>query len=303
MKIAFIGVGQMGYHLAASVLRAGHELTVCDLDRQAAEGLLARGATWAETPASAAAEAAVVITCLPSPGSVAEVVDGEHGILRSLRPGGVWIDMSTNERHVLEALAAAVAEHGSSTLEAPVSGNLPGAAKGEILVMVGGDEAVFEAQRPVLEAIGNPVFYVGGLGKATVIKLITNMLAFVHLVACGEALMLAKQGGIDLAQAYEVIRASSGNSVIHETNGQLILNGSYNIGFTLELALKDFGFIDALGQELGVPLDLASVTRQTFLRAKSEYGGDAWMTKVVKLLEDAVGTDLRADGFPAVLGG
>ena len=303
MKIAFIGVGQLGYHLAGSLLRAGHELTVCDLDRQAAEGLLARGATWAETPAAAAAEVAVVVTCLPSPRAVVEVVNGEHGILRSFQPGGVWIDMSTNDRSELKALAATAAAAGIATLEAPVSGNIPGAAAGEIVVMVGGDEAVFEANRSVLEAIGNPVFYVGELGKATVIKLITNMLAFVHLVACGEALMLAKKGGIDLAQAYEIIRVSSGNSVIHETNGQLILNGSYNIGFTLELALKDFGFVDALSQELGVPLDLASVTRQTFLRAKSEYGGDAWMTKVVKLLEDAVGTDLRAPGFPEVLGG
>lgn len=303
MKIAFIGVGQLGSRLAGSLIGNGYEVTVCDLDRRAAEGLLARGATWAETPEAAAAEVVVVVTCLPSPRAVAEVVAGEHGILRSFLPGGVWIDMSTNDRTELEALAAIAAAQGIATLEAPVSGNMPGAAAGEILVMVGGDEAVFEAQRPVLEAIGKPVYYVGELGQATVIKLITNMLAFIHLVACGEALMLAKKGGIDLAQAYEIIRASSGNSVIHETNGQLILNGSYNIGFTLELALKDFGLIDALGQELGVPLDLASVTRQTFLRARSEYGGDAWMTKVVKLLEDAVGTDLRADGFPEVLGG
>jgi 3-hydroxyisobutyrate dehydrogenase len=149
--------------------------------------------------------------------------------------------------------------------------------------------------------MGGKIFHVGGLGKASVIKVITNMLAFIHLVADGEALMLAKKGGLDLAQAWEVIKASSGTSFVHETEGQLILNGSYNVNFTMDLACKDLGFALGFGRDFGVPLDLASMTHQTFIRARSAYGGGAWSPRVVKLLEDAVGTDLRAPGFPAEL--
>jgi 3-hydroxyisobutyrate dehydrogenase len=127
------------------------------------------------------------------------------------------------------------------------------------------------------------------------------MLAFIHLVAAGEALMLAKRGGLDLAQAFHAIKASSGNSFVHETESQLILNGSYNINFTMDLALKDLGFATAFGREFGVPLDLASQTLKTFERASAAYGGAAWSTMVVKLLEDALKTDLRAAGFPAEL--
>jgi 3-hydroxyisobutyrate dehydrogenase len=141
----------------------------------------------------------------------------------------------------------------------------------------------------------------GPLGSAAVIKVITNMLAFIHLVAAGEALMLAKRGGLDLAKSFEAIKQSSGNSFVHETESQVILNGSYNIGFTMELALKDLGFATQFGKEFGVPLDLASMTEQTFIRATQQYGRDAWSSQVVKLLEDALSTDLRAPGFPEVL--
>ena len=151
----------------------------------------------------------------------------------------------------------------------------------------------------MFEAIGGRVFHVGALGSASVIKVITNMLAFIHLVAAGEALMLAQRGGLDLAQSFEVIKASSGTSFVHETESQVILNGSYDIGFTLDLACKDLGFAHDLGDELGVPLELATLVEQTFIRAREAYGGDAWSPMVVKLLEDAVGTDLRAPGFPS----
>ena len=151
--------------------------------------------------------------------------------------------------------------------------------------------------------MGNPVLYMGQLGNAAIIKVITNMLAFIHLVAAGEALMLAKRGGLDLAQSFEAIKASSGNSFVHETESQVILNGSYNINFTMDLACKDLGFAMQMGRDFGVPLDLAGLTEQTFIRARSQYGGSAWSSQVVKLLEDALGTDLRAPGFPAVLEG
>lgn len=302
-KLGFIGLGNLGYHLANSLLKAGFELTVHDLHRESAAGLLAGGARWADSARAVAEASDSVLTCLPSPAAVRGVVGGEQGVLAGLRPGGAWIDMSTNDRHEIERLAAQAAERGIACLEAPVTGGVHKAAAGDITVLVGGDQAVFEAHRAAFAAMGSPVLYMGPLGSASVIKVITNMLAFIHLVAAGEALMLAKRGGLDLAQSFEAIKASSGNSFVHETESQLILNGSYNIAFTMDLACKDLGFAAQLGREFGVPLELAGLTEQTFIRARSQYGGGAWSTQVVKLLEDALGTDLRAPGFPAVLTG
>ena len=298
-RLGFIGLGNLGRPLAANLLAAGFPLTVHDRNTDAARQLLADGAAWADSPAAVARVSDTVLTCLPSPGAVSDVVEGEDSVLDGLAPGGTWIDSSTNDRHELERLAARAAAQGVECLEAPVTGGVHLAATGQITVIVGGAPAVFAAHLPVFEAIGGRVFHVGPLGSASVIKVITNMLAFVHLVAAGEALMLARRGGLDLAQAFEVIKASSGTSFVHETESQVILNGSYDIGFTLDLACKDLGFAHDLGDELGVPLELATLVEQTFIRAREEYGGDAWSPMVVKLLEDIVGTDLRAPGFPS----
>jgi 3-hydroxyisobutyrate dehydrogenase len=303
VNVGFVGLGNLGRELAASVLRAGFPLTVCDLDASAVATLVAAGASPAATPRAAAEASDCVITCLPSPAVVDEVVAGAGGVLEGLRPGGTWIDMSTNDPHELERLAAIAAARGIATLACPVTGGVHKAAAGEVTVIAGGDAAVFAAHRDLLEAMGAPVIHVGPLGTASVIKLITNMLAFVHLVALGEALMLAKQGGVPLATAYDVIRASSGNSFVHETESQVILNGSYEIGFTLDLALKDLGFALDMGREFEVPLELAALVEETFTRAREQYGGEAQSSQVVKLLEDALGVDLRAHGFPARLEG
>jgi 3-hydroxyisobutyrate dehydrogenase len=301
--IGFIGIGNLGVHLAGSLLRARFPLTVHDLNRAAAEGLLAAGARWAESPKALAAQVDTVVTCLPSPKAVTAVVAGANGILEGMRAGGAWIDMSTNDFHELQRLAGLAQAKGIACLEAPVTGGVHKAASGEITVIVAGERAVYDAHLSAFEAMGGRVFYMGALGQASVIKVITNMLAFIHLVAAGEALMLAKRGGVDLAQAFEVIRASSGNSFVHETESQVILNGSYNIGFTMDLACKDLHFAHELGREFGVPLELAGLVEQTFIRARSQYGGGAWSSQVVKLLEDALNTDLRAPGFPSTLTG
>jgi len=301
MKYAFIGLGHLGRHLAMSLRRAGFELAVTDLDRRAAEPLIAAGARWASTPKEAAAGADAVITCLPSPAASRAVVAGPDGVVEGLAPDGTWIEMSTNDREEILRLADFARERGIETLEAPVTGGVHKAADGEITVLVGGDETIFRRHRPAFEAMGGKVLHMGALGQASIIKVITNMLAFIHLVACGEALMLAKRGGLDLGKAYEAIRASSGNSFVHETEGQLILNGSYDIGFTMALANKDLGFALAFGQAFDVPLALAGLTQEIFQQATEQYGEHAWSTQVVKLLEDELGTDLRAPGFPAQL--
>ena len=301
MNVAFVGLGSLGRHLATRLIRAGHDLVVHDRDAAAQAAVAAEGARVAASPRAAAAGAACAITCLPSPAAVAAVVEGPDGLFEALAPGACWIDHSTNDLHELQRLALLAGERGISTLEAPVTGGVHLAASGEITVIVGGDRAVFAAHRELFEAIGNEIFHVGALGAASVIKVITNMLAFVHLVADAEALMLARRAGLDLAQAFAVIKASSGNSFVHETEGQLILNGSYDVGFSNDLALKDLGLVLALGREHGVPLELAALVEQTFVRARAQYGGAAQSTQVAKLLEDALGTDLRAPGFPARL--
>jgi 3-hydroxyisobutyrate dehydrogenase len=299
--VGYIGLGHLGVHLASSLLRSGYALTVHDLDQGAATGLISAGARWADSARDVAESCDVVFTCLPSPAAVTAVVAGPDGLLAAMRRGATWIDNSTTDRGTVTSLAVLAATHGVRMLEAPVTGGVHKAAAGEITVLVGGDEPLFEEHRSLLEAIGAPVLYQGQLGTAAVIKVITNMLAFVHLVAVGEALMLAKQGGLDLTRAYTAILNSSGNSFVHETESQVILNGSYNIGFTMDLACKDLGFATQFGREFGVPLDLAGLVEQTFIRARSQYGGGAWSSQVVKLLEDSLGAELRAPGFPGVL--
>jgi 3-hydroxyisobutyrate dehydrogenase len=301
VRYGFIGLGNLGRHLAASLLRAGFDLTVHDLNRDAARDLIQRGARWANSPKELAAAVDSVITCLPSPSASSTVMTSDNGVLAGLSSGGTWIEMSTTDQNEIARISKLAAERGIATLEAPVTGGVHRAAAGEITVLVGGDRAVYEAHRAALQAMGGAIFYMGELGKACVIKVITNMLAFIHLVAAGEALMLAKRGGLDLAQAFAAIKASSGTSFVHETESQLVLNGSYNIGFTMDLACKDLGFAYLFGRELGVPLELAGLTEQIFRRAREQYGGNAQSTQVVKLLEDALHTDLRAPGFPAEL--
>ena len=301
MQYGFIGLGHLGRNLAGSLLRAGFAVTVTDLDPKSAEALLAKGAKWAPDAQAVAENVDAVITCLPSPAVSKRVLAGPRGILAGLKSGGTWIEMSTNSSAEIEEMAALAVAKGVHMLEAPVTGGVHLAAQGKITVIIGGEAAIFEQHKAAFEAMGGKIFHVGPLGKAAVIKVITNMLAFINLVSVGEALMLAKKGGLDLAQAYHVIAASSGTSFVHETEGQVILNGSYNINFTMDLACKDLGFALGFGRDFGVPLDLASITQQTFIRARAAYGGDAWSSQVVKLLEDTLQTDLRAPGFPAEL--
>ena len=298
MHYGYIGLGNLGGHLAHSLVKKGYKVTVFDLDRSLADRHIKDGAQWASSPAELAARVDAVFTCLPSP-VVSEKVLAE--ILTTLKPGSSWIENSTNGRDEMQRLAAMAAKKGVKVLEAPVTGGVHLAARGEITVLVGGEKDLFELHKPALETIGKKIFHMGPIGSAAVIKVITNMLAFIHLVADAEALMLAKRGGLDLAQAWHAITASSGTSFVHETEGQLILNGSYDIAFTMDLALKDLGFAMNFGKEFGVPLDLASMTQQTFMKGKAAYGGAAQSTQIAKLLEDLLHTDLRAPGFPARL--
>ncbi len=298
MHYGYVGLGNLGGHLAMSLLRAGFAVTVHDRDPAQASALIAAGAAWADSAADVARAADHVATCLPSP-AVSQAVLAE--MLPALRPGASWIENSTLGRDDILRLAAEAGQAGVRVLECPVTGGVHLAARGQITVLAAGDRDLFDLHQPALAAMGNRLFHMGPLGSAAIIKVITNMLAFIHLKATSEALMLARRGGLDLAQAWEAIRASSGNSFVHETEGALILNGSYDIAFSIDLALKDLGFALQFGRDFGVPLDLAAATEQTYVAARAAYGGAAQSPMIAKLLEDLLATDLRAPGFPARL--
>jgi 3-hydroxyisobutyrate dehydrogenase len=299
MRYGFIGLGNLGRHLAVNLARGGFEVRVYDLHRSAADAALAAGAHWVNSIPELAESIDCLITCLPSPPATAVVLEAA---LPAMRPGSSWIEMSTNDFAEVEALAARAQKLGISTLACPVTGGVHKAETGDITILVGGSKNVFADHEPALKAMGGRIIYLGGIEAAAVTKVVTNMLAFIHLIAAGEALMLCAKGGVDLRAAFEAIAASSGNSFVHETESQVILNGSYDIGFTMDLACKDAGFALEFGRRFGVPLRLATVMEQIFVEGRAKYGGDAWSSMIVKLLEDAVGTSLRAPGFPSRLG-
>jgi 3-hydroxyisobutyrate dehydrogenase len=298
MHYGYIGLGNLGAACAGCLLGAGFRVTVYDLDPALAAPLVARGAVLASSAAALAGAVDHVITCLPSP-AVSERVLGS--ILPAMKAGTSWVEMSTLGRDEVLRLAALAKEAGVRMMELPVTGGVHLAHQGKITMLAGGERDLFDLHHGAMQAMGDRIFHIGPLGSAAIIKVITNMLAFIHLKATSEALMLAKRGGLDLAQAWHAIRASSGNSFVHETEGALILNGSYDVAFNIDLALKDLGFALGFGREFGVPLDLAGVTNQTYVAAKAAYGGEAQSPMIAKLLEDLLGTDLRADGFPARL--
>lgn len=298
MHYGYIGLGNLGANCAACLIKAGFAVTVYDLNPKLAERLVAMGATLAPSAEALAASVDHVITCLPSPAVSERVL---RSILPLMQPGATWVEMSTLGRDEVLKLAAVAAEAGVAMMELPVTGGVHLAAQGKITMLAGGARDLFDLHHDAMAAMGDRIFHMGPLGSACIIKVITNMLAFIHLKATSEALMLAKRGGLDLAQAHAAIAASSGNSFVHETEGALILNGSYDVAFNIDLALKDLGFALGFGREFGVPLDLASMTNQTYVAAKAAFGGAAQSPMIAKLLEDLLHTDLRADGFPARL--
>jgi 3-hydroxyisobutyrate dehydrogenase len=298
MKIGFIGLGNVGAKLAGSLLRNGYDLIIRDLHRQAAEPLLARGAQWADSPRALARAAELIITCLPSPAAVSQVMEGEQGVIAGLASEKIWLEMSTTDEAEVRRLAELVQAAGAAALEAPVSGGCHRAATGNISIFVGGDRPAFEKVLPVLSVMGRRILHTGPLGSASVLKVVTNYLCSVHLVALGEALMTAKRAGLDLNTAFEGIRISSGNSFVHETESQVILNGSYNINFTMDLVVKDMSLFDGLARRLQVPLELSPMVLDIFRDGQARYGERAWSSMIVKRLEDACGTELRASGFP-----
>ena len=300
-NIGFIGLGSLGEGLCNSLVKAGYPVTVTDLNKDLSKRLLAAGATWADSAAEACKKADVVITVLPSPAVSRAVVEGPGGVFENLKSGGTWIEMSTTDMDDLLRLAEVAKSKGIRVLECPVTGGVHLANSGEITVLVGGEEATFKDMEEILGAIGGEIIYMGKMGNASVVKVVTNMLAFIHLIAAGEAMMLPAKFGVDPDATYRAIRASSGNSFVHETESKLVLSGSYNVKFTMDLACKDLGLVNGIAEKLGVPLELGSMAQQIFRRARGLMGGQAQSPEVVRMIEKACDLELRAPGYPTEL--
>lgn len=301
MNYGFVGLGNLGAKLAANLLRGGVLVKVFDLNQEAVEKAKALGAQAAPSVAAAAADVDGLITCLPSPAASEAVVLGPDGAFVHMKPGATWIEMSTLGVDDIKRLAAKAAERGLKTLETPLTGGVHRAVTGDMTILAGGDEDTLNAHRPALDVMSRQIVYMGPIGSASLIKVISNMLCLIDLVAAGEALSLAKAGGLDLGKAYEAITASSGSSREFEDWAPVILNGSLNTGFTLDLGLKDLGFVSNLGRSHNVPLKLSGLVEQLFIEARAKHGGSAWTPHVVKMMEDATGLELRAEGFADVI--
>jgi 3-hydroxyisobutyrate dehydrogenase len=301
MKIGFIGLGNVGGKLAGSLLRNKFDLTVRDLDKDLINNFKGLGAKIANSAKELAEQVDLIITCLPSPQICAEVMEGENGVLEGISENKIWLEMSTTDEAEIKRIGQKIIEKNAIPLDGPVSGGCHRAATGNIAIFVGGDRNAFDKILPALTVMGRKVLHTGELGSATILKVITNYLASVHLVALGEAWTVAKKSNLDLAKAYKGIAVSSGNSFVHETESQVILNGSYNINFTMDLVLKDTGLFNDLAKKLNSGLEISPKIVDIFKDGQKKYGSRAWSSMIVKRMEDANNIEFRAPGFPSEL--
>jgi len=299
MKIGFIGLGNVGGKLAGSVLRNGFDLTVRDLDRAAAAPFLEKGAKWGESPKAMAEACDVIITCLPSPAASAAVMEADDGIIAGLDAGKIWAEMSTTDEAEVKRLGALVQSAGADAIDCPVSGGCHRAATGNIAIFAGCERATFDKALPVLKAMGRRILHAGNLGSASVLKVMTNYLATANLVTLCEALVTSKAAGMDLNTTYEAIRISSGNSFVHETESQVILNGSRDINFTMDLVIKDVSIFAEIAKRAGLSLEVAPLLVEIFEDGQARYGAREWSPNIIRRLEDASGLSIEAPGFPA----
>jgi len=298
LKVGFIGLGNVGGKLAGSLLRNGVDLTVRDLNAEIAQPFLDAGAKWADSPREMAQKVDVLITCLPSPAASAAVMEAEDGALAGLGAGKIWAEMSTTDKAEILRLGAKVKAVGAEPVDCPVSGGCHRAATGNIAIFAGCERSTFETMLPLLTIMGRRILHTGELGTASVLKVVTNYLATANLLSVCEALVTSKLAGMDLNTAYEAIRISSGNSFVHETEGQVILNGSRDISFTMDLVCKDIGLFNEVARRAGVELELGSMFQRIFEEGQATYGPRELSPNIIRRLEDKLGIKVLAPGFP-----
>ena len=299
MKIGFIGLGNVGGKLSGSLLRNGHAVAVHDLDPTLVQTAINKGASDGKSPANLMRTCDAVITCLPSPAASAAVMEGADGMLAEITAGKIWMEMSTTDEAEVKRLGAKVIAAGGLAVDCPVSGGCHRADTGNISIFAGCDRATFDTILPLLTTMGRRVLHTGDLGSASILKVLTNYLATANLVTCAEALVVAKAAGMDLGTAYEAMAISSGTSFVHETESQVILNGSRDISFTMDLVLKDIGLFQTIADRAGVPLEISPMLVDIFKDGIARFGERELSPNIIRRLEEATGLDIRADGFPA----
>ena len=299
MKIGFIGLGNVGGKLAGSLIRNGFDVTVRDLDKSVAEPFLQKGASWADSPKAMAESCDMIITCLPSPAACAAVMEAEDGILAGLSAGKIWAEMSTTDETEVKRLGALVEAKGASAVDCPVSGGCHRAATGNISIFAGCKRDVFDQICPVLTTLGRRVLHTGELGTASILKVATNYLATANLITVSEALATMKKAGMDLNTTYEAFRISSGTSFVHETEGQVILNGSRDINFTMDLVLKDISLFQDIADRSGITLEISPLMISIFKDGIARYGEREFSPNIIRRLEDDNDVSVLASGFPA----
>jgi 3-hydroxyisobutyrate dehydrogenase len=298
MKIGFIGLGNVGGKLAGSLIRNGHDVIVRDLDEALTSEFVARGAAAATAPRAIGETCDVIITCLPSPAASAAVAEGGDGFLAVMRPGQVWMEMSTTDHAEVIRLGKLVSARGALFMECPVSGGCHRADTGNISIFAGGPREGFDKVFPLLKSMGRRILHTGDLGTASQLKVMTNYLCTVHLVALAEALTTCKAIGLDMNTTYEAIRISSGNSFVHETESQVILNGSRDINFTMDLVSKDIGLFDRIAQDAGVPVEVSPLIVRLFKEAEAQYGAREFSPNIIRRFEEPLGLKVLGNGFP-----
>ena len=296
--VGFVGLGNVGSKIANNIINNGYKLYVHDLDEIKSQSLVSKGAIFCKSIEELVPKVSVLITCLPSPKSVNEVL---LKCVPKFNQKHLWIEMSTTDEKDMKYLSKLVFDKNAEVLEAPITGGQHRAESGNISILVGGSRASFKRSFPILSCIGHQILHCGEIGKASTLKVVTNYLASINLLALGEALMVCKKYGIDLKTAFEGIKISSGNSFVHETESQVILNGSYDVGFTMDLVCKDVGLFDKLTKKYQIPAEVSTLMLEIFQRGREKLGDRALSTSIVKLLEDKCNDNLRASGFPSFL--
>ena len=295
-KIGFIGLGAMGLPMAKRVLGAGYELcTTFHRRREPADELHAMGAKVFATPKDVATAADMVITILPADAQLREVVLGSAGIVKTFTSGKVLVEMTTGTALAMQEIAAAVDSAGGDTLDAPVSGGTPAAAQGTLTIMAGGDSAVLQRCRPLLETMGTRIVHVGPVGQGKVVKIVNQMMAAIHLLAIGESFALGVKCGADPEVLYEVIKNSSGYSKMMDLRLLgFLFEGSFPPGFKLDLMKKDVNLALESARAAGIPLHLSSEVAQVFAAASAAGKGDEDFSAAAQFLASLCGVQLNS---------
>jgi len=291
MKVGFIGLGIMGGSMALNVKAAGHELVVHDLWREAAAPHLKAGAQWADGPRQVAQQSEVVFTSLPGPPE-AEAVGAE--LLEGMRPDAAWFDLSTNSPTVVRRIHARFAERGIAMLDAPVSGGPRGAKSRKLALLVGGERAIFDRFRPVLDAIGDQVIYIGPIGAGSIAKLVHNCAGYAIQAALAEVFTMGVKAGVDPLELWAAVRQCSlGRMRTFDRLGNQFLQGKFEPpDFALKLAHKDVTLATELGREIGVPMRIANLTHAEMTEALGRGWGERDSRSFMLLQEERAGVDI-----------